>query len=139
MDVPSQGELMISENDRRLLAEAEEERDRKLAIIQARFKKNAKFLCAAGIVLALYYSFYYRQIIGLGTWCIISMFPLLTGMIVEMCITALVLRKYLRICEAILGPDDDPDPDDEEEIPDEPEKNFEPEPAPIELSLKKAA
>lgn len=128
---------MISGNERKILAEAERECDRKLAKIYGRFKKNCKFLGTTGICFAFYYG---RHLdIGLGTFLTIGMLPLLGGMIVELCMVERVLRKYLRICEAILGPDDDPDPDDEEETPDEPEKNSEPEPAPVELPLKKAA
>lgn len=102
---------MISENDRGIIAEAERECDRKLAAIWARSKKNAKFLCAIGLGLA----FYYCRNLGLGTFFVVSMLPLLMGAIIEMSVAALTLRKYLRICKAILGTDEDPDDDPEKE------------------------
>lgn len=111
---------MISENDRKILYEAERECNRKLSIIWSRFKKSAKFLGAIGICLALYSC----RHLGLGTFLMVSMLPLLAGMIVELCMAETVLRKYLRICKAILGgPDDDPDPDDEEKVPESTKNN----------------
>lgn len=116
---------MISQEDRKRLQEAERKCDWQLARIRTYFEKSAKYLGTFGIVLALYYSFSYREVIGLGTFMVIGLFPLLLAAIVTLVMTGIACRRYLRICEAILGPyDDDPDPDDEEDIPKEPPKEI---------------
>jgi hypothetical protein len=99
---------MISEDDRRILAEAEEERDKKLLVIKARFKRMTGFLGVLGICLA----FYSALDLGLLMFLFVGIFPIICGGIVELCMIERVLRKYLRICKDILEPDDDPDPDD---------------------------
>lgn len=109
---------MISEDTQRRLDDAEREVDHKIEHIGMRFERNAKFLVILGICLGLYY-----RNLGLIAVLIVGVLPLLMGMIVALCMIGVAVRKYLRLCNEILGPDDDPDPDDEKAIPESPEES----------------
>ncbi len=107
---------MISEDDQRRLDEAERECDHEIERLGTQFERSAKLLVVLGICLG----FYHRNL-GLIAVLIVGILPLLAGMIVVFCMIGVAVRKYLRLCNEILGPDDggDDDPNGGKEIPKE--------------------